>query len=88
MKKIYDLKTGKIKEEDYLEEEIKKIEEENEILQKQNEIQSLKLKLQQTDYQAIKYAEGELTAEEYEPMKIQRKEWRYKINELEAQLEV
>lgn len=50
------------------------------------EIQQLKAKLADTDYEAIKYAEGELTEEEYKPIKQQRKAWRYEINELEAQL--
>lgn len=36
--------------------------------------------------QAIKFAEGELSAEEYEPMKIQRQAWRDEINELEENL--
>ena len=47
------------------------------------EITELKAKLAATDYQAIKYAEGILTEEEYLPMKEQRQEWRARINELE-----
>lgn len=47
------------------------------------EISQLKQKLQETDYQAIKYAEGELSVEEYAPMKAQRQEWRKRINHLE-----
>ena len=43
----------------------------------------LKQMLETTDYQAIKYAEGQLSAEEYEPMKQQRIKWRQEINELE-----
>lgn len=43
----------------------------------------LKHLLNSTDYQAIKYAEGELTIEEYEPVKLQRKQWREEINTLE-----
>lgn len=50
------------------------------------EIMFLKLKLSETDYQAIKFAEGELTAEEYEPVKQQRRAWRERINELEKLL--
>ena len=46
-------------------------------------IEELKYKLLQTDYQAIKYAEGELTEEEYAPIKEQRRQWRAEINELE-----
>lgn len=48
------------------------------------QIQVLKKLLIKTDYQAIKFAEGELSAEEYAPIKQLRKEWRQKINELEA----
>lgn len=47
----------------------------------------LKLKLKQTDYQAIKYAEGELSEEEFAEIKAQRKAWRAEINEYEAQLQ-
>lgn len=47
------------------------------------EIKELKQKLSDTDYQAIKYAEGWLTEEDYLPIKIQRQEWRNRINELE-----
>ena len=50
----------------------------------EREIAELKANLEATDYQAIKYAEGVLTAEEYAPMKEQRKKWRARINELEA----
>ena len=46
-------------------------------------IQELKDKLAQTDYKAIKYAEGQLSEEEYAPIKAQRQEWRDEINRLE-----
>lgn len=46
----------------------------------------LKQKLLSTDYQAIKFAECQISAEEYEPIKKQRQEWRDKINELEKLL--
>lgn len=49
-------------------------------------IQELKQKLADTDYKAIKYAEGEITAEEYAETKAQRKAWRSEINALEAEL--
>lgn len=51
-----------------------------------SQIYELKQKLAQTDYQAIKYAEGELPYSEYEPVRKQRREWRAEINRLEAQL--
>lgn len=52
----------------------------------QETILELKQKLIDTDYQAIKYAEGELTEEEYAPIKAQRKSWRIEINKLEEVL--
>lgn len=48
------------------------------------EISQLKAKLYATDYQAIKYAEGVLSEEEYAETKAQRQAWRDRINELEA----
>lgn len=51
------------------------------------EIDELKRKLLETDYQAIKYAEGQISEEEYLPIKEQRQSWRDRINELEAELE-
>lgn len=47
------------------------------------EIFELKEELNATDYKAIKYAEGVLTDEEYQPTGIQRQAWRHRINELE-----
>lgn len=52
----------------------------------QHTIDKLKQNLLNTDYQAIKYAEGELNEEEYAPIKAQRKEWRTEINRLEEEL--
>jgi FtsZ-binding cell division protein ZapB len=49
----------------------------------QIEINELKGKLRATDYQAIKFAEGELTEEEYAQTRLQRKAWRERINALE-----
>ena len=48
-----------------------------------NELKSL---LAKTDYQAIKFAEGELNAEEYLPMKQKRRSYRDEINSLEEKL--
>jgi hypothetical protein len=50
----------------------------------EEEIAELKAKLAATDYQAIKYAEGFFTDEEYAEMRAQRQAWRDRINELEA----
>lgn len=52
-----------------------------EILNKK--IAILKQKLLETDYQAIKFAEGMLSESEYAPVKAQRQEWRVEINLLE-----
>lgn len=49
-------------------------------------IGGLKSKLQSTDYKAIKYAEGELSAEEYAETREQRRAWRAEINALEEEL--
>ena len=53
----------------------------------QMRITELKQLLANTDYQAIKYAEGQTTAEDYEPIKAQRQAWRNEINELEKLLQ-
>lgn len=49
-----------------------------------SEIAELKQRLAASDYQAIKYAEGHFTDEEYAPIKAERQAWRNRINELEA----
>lgn len=50
----------------------------------EREIETLKRNLADTDYQAIKYAEGVMTESEYAPIKSQREDWRYRINYLQA----
>lgn len=47
-------------------------------------ILELKKKLAETDYKLMKFMEGELSEEEYAPIKAQRQAWRNEINELEA----
>lgn len=47
---------------------------------------NLKAKLRNTDYRAIKYAEGLLSEEEYASIKAQRQAWRDEINKLEEEL--
>lgn len=49
-------------------------------------ISELKSNLAKTDYEAIKFAEGEMSAEDYEPYKVQRRAWRAEINQLEEEL--
>ena len=48
------------------------------------QVRALKDELAETDYKAIKFAEGWLTEEEYAPIKAQRQALRDKINELEG----
>lgn len=49
-------------------------------------ISELKQKLASTDYEAIKFAEGAMTAAEYAPYKADRAKWRAEINDLEKKL--
>ena len=51
----------------------------------ETQINELKEKLRETDYKAIKYAEGLISEEDYAVIKKQRQEWRDKINELESE---
>jgi hypothetical protein len=60
----------------YTEAEIKRI-------AAKRKIEEIKAILKETDYKAIKYAEGFYTEDEYAPIKAQRQEWRARINELE-----
>ena len=52
-------------------------------VQIENEIAQYKKLLSDSDYKALKYMEGYLTEEEYAETRLQRQEWRNKINELE-----
>ena len=54
----------------------------------EREISELKHKLSDTDYKAIKYAEGFLAEEEYKETKAQRQMWRDRINEIESKIVV
>ena len=49
----------------------------------QEQIVVLRDNLTSTDYQAIKFAEGEISAQQYEPIRQQRAAWRAEINNLE-----
>lgn len=55
--------------------------------EKGKQIIKLKGELYRTDYMAIKFAEGELSAEEYAEVKEQRRAWRAEINRLQAEIE-
>ena len=52
----------------------------------QRKIDETKAKLSQTDYQAIKYAEGFISETDYAPMKALRQAYRDEINRLESEL--
>ena len=56
------------------------------IAEKQARIAELKHNLDETDYLAIKYAEGFISETDYAPIKAQRQAWRDEINALEAEL--
>lgn len=56
-------------------------------MQRLNRIAELKQLLAESDYKAIKFAEGWLTADEYADTKAQRQAWRDEINELEGATE-
>lgn len=47
------------------------------------EIAEMKQKLRETDYQAIKFAEGVFSEEDFAPVRAERQSWRDRINELE-----
>ena len=50
------------------------------------EIQQLKKQLSDTDYKAIKFAEGQISESEYAPVKAERQGYRDRINYLEGLL--
>ena len=64
-----------------------KTEDEKLIEQYQSEIVELKKYLSDTDYKAIKFAEGEITESDYQEVKSQRHNARTRINELESLIE-
>lgn len=56
------------------------------IAEKRTRIAELKQKLSETDYMAIKWAEGFLSDSEYAPMKVLRQAYRDEINQLELEI--
>lgn len=54
----------------------------------QGEINALKQLLENSDYKAIKHSEGEMSEEEFAPVREQRQAWRVRINELEERTEL
>lgn len=77
----YYLKDSKLVYDDKAKERAEKQEE---IIEKINELKQL---LTQSDYKALKYAEGWLSADEFKSTLDQRHLWRTQINELESELE-
>ena len=79
---VYDVKTKKTKTEtfEFTPENPRKFE----IIERLEKIVGL---LQQTDYKAIKYAEGQYTDEQYEPIKQERQALRVEYNALEKELQ-
>ena len=61
-----------------------KAEKQEKILMQINELKQL---LTQSDYKALKYAEGWLSTDEFKETLDQRQLWRNQINELESELE-
>ena len=53
----------------------------------QSEINAFKQLLTQTDYKALKHADGAMTDEEYEETRQEREFYRSEVNRLEAELE-
>lgn len=51
------------------------------------EINALKSLLNDTDYKALKFSEGAISAADYEETRLNRQAWREKINDLEEELE-
>ena len=49
-----------------------------------SEINALEQLLAQTDYLALKHADGALTDDEYADARAERQQWRDRINELQA----
>lgn len=57
------------------------------VLNYRSKINECMRKLRATDYKALKFAEGEISADEYEPIRIMRRELRAAINEYEQRIE-
>lgn len=75
---VYEYVDGEIREKDNTEAIV--------AMAKTKRISELKRFLSETDYKAIKYAEGEITEEEYAPFKAQRRAWRAEINYIEEEI--
>ena len=81
--KINTLENGVVVTREMTPEEIAELENAN---TPEMQIEALKQQLADTDYKAIKYAEGLITEEDYQPIKQQRQAWREEINKLEGDM--
>lgn len=55
------------------------------LMEVQSEIRAYENLLNQTDYKALKHADGVISDADYKEIAARRQEWRDKINELQAQ---
>ena len=84
--KCFNAKLNKVIEYVKTAEEVAKEEQERARQVIQLRIAELKRLLSASDYKAIKYAEGLISAEDYEETKSTRQAWRDEINALESEL--
>ena len=74
----------------YTEEEILERKQKEEFEQKLSElnenIDRLKKRLADTDYKTLKYIEGFISSEDFEPIKLERQGWRDQINQYENEI--
>lgn len=75
---IYEYVDGRVREKDQTKNRLRR--------ERECRIAELKLNLAETDYKAIKYAEGIISEDEYAETKVQRQAWRDEINVIEASL--
>ena len=71
----------------YTKSELNIIEKNKKIEKKVSEMNEYKKLLSMSDYEAIKYAEGWFTKEEYQPIKEKRESFREKIRKIEEEIE-
>lgn len=86
MKKIVNGQYVEIEPEELAQIEAERIAYESSPEYKFQQIAELKSQLSATDYKAIKYAEGWISADEYAPIKAERQAIRDRINALEAEM--
>lgn len=75
---IYEYVDGRVREKDQTKNQLRR--------ERERRIAELKSNLAETDYKAIKYAEGIISEDEYAETKAQRQAWRDEINGIEGAL--